>query len=64
VAWALFVLVAAAGSVAWAASQDYLFVFSILPGVAGWLGWALLVGGAVLLASALLPQFEPGEEVE
>lgn len=54
---------AAAGLVVWAASQDYLFLFSILPGVVGWLGGALLFAGAVSLASALLPESEPGEEV-
>lgn len=43
------------GSVAWASAQEYLFVFSILPGLTGWLGGALLAAGGVLVLSATLP---------
>jgi hypothetical protein len=47
--------VALLGLVAWAATRDYLFIFSILPGMMGWLGGSLAAAGAVLLASALVP---------
>ena len=45
--------------VLWAASQDYLFLFSILPGLAGWLGLAAAGLGAVMVLSAFLPQTSP-----
>jgi CubicO group peptidase (beta-lactamase class C family) len=41
------------GGVLWAARQDYLFLFSILPGLAAYLGAAMLVAGAGLLVYAL-----------
>jgi len=40
----------------WAASQDYLFVFSILPGLWPWLGAASAGAGAGLAAMALGPE--------
>ena len=40
--------------VGWAAVQDYLFLFSILPGQVGWLGAATGAFGAVLLLSAFM----------
>lgn len=42
--------------VLWAALQDYLFLFSILPGLAGWLGLAAAALGAVMVLSAFLPR--------
>lgn len=42
------------GAVAWASAQDYLFLFSILPGMMGWLAAASLSTGAALLASAVV----------
>ena len=45
--------------VLWAAWQDYLFLFSILPGLAGWLGLAAAGLGAVMVLSAFLPQTSP-----
>ena len=40
----------------WAAAQDYLFLFSILPGLWPWLGAALALAGLGLLAIALTPE--------
>ncbi|TVR59790.1 MAG: class A beta-lactamase-related serine hydrolase [Gemmatimonadales bacterium] len=45
--------------VGWAAAQDYLFLFSILPGQVGWLGAAVGGLGVVLLLSALVRPFPP-----
>ncbi len=39
----------------WSVSQDYLFITSILPVGAIWLGWVLLFLSLTLLCSALLP---------
>ncbi len=49
----------AAGLVAaplWATAQDYLFVFSILPRLAHWLGAAMLATGLAMGLFALLPR--------
>lgn len=40
----------------WAAVQDYLFLFSILPGLWPWLGLASSLAGAGLAAMALAPE--------
>ena len=40
----------------WATAQDYLFLFSILPGLWPWLGLASGLAGAVLAALALGPE--------
>jgi CubicO group peptidase (beta-lactamase class C family) len=40
----------------WAAAQDYLFLFSILPGLWGWLGAASGLAGLGLVALATLPE--------
>lgn len=40
----------------WAASQDYLFVFSILPGLWPWLGAASGLAGLGLVMLAILPE--------
>jgi len=42
-------------AVAWAARQDYLFIFSILPGLSAWLGGAMALAGAALAGVALWP---------
>lgn len=43
----------------WAAAQDYLFLFSILPGLSPWLGGASAVAGLALAALALTPERQP-----
>jgi hypothetical protein len=40
----------------WAAAQDYLFLFSILPGLWPWLGAASGLAGLGLSALALTPE--------
>ena len=44
------------GTLLWAFNQDYLFLSSIFPVGAVWLGWSLLLLALVLLSSALLPK--------
>lgn len=40
----------------WAAAQDYLFLFSILPGLWPWLGVSSGLAGLAMVAFALLPE--------
>lgn len=40
------------GAVIWAVAQDYLFLFSILPGLSGWLGVATAALGMMTVLSA------------
>lgn len=47
--------IAILGMILWAVSQDYLFISSLFPTDALWLGWELLFLSLVLLALALLP---------
>jgi len=47
--------IAAVGTLVWAWQQDYLFVTSVFPAASPWLGVALGGLGAVLLASAVVP---------
>jgi CubicO group peptidase (beta-lactamase class C family) len=42
--------------VAWGAQADYLFLASVFPHRMGWLAFALIGGGLVLITSALLPR--------
>ncbi len=50
----LFVVLVAA--LLWALSQDYLFVASVFPAAAGWLGWAVFATAVALLGSAVFPR--------
>lgn len=54
---AAFVIVA---TLLWATSQDYLFVTSVFPLAAPWLGGALLAAAATLALTALAPRREAG----
>ena len=57
--WRAAAALSGAGLIAltlWAAAQDYLFLFSILPGLAGWLGLATATLGASMILSAFLPR--------
>jgi CubicO group peptidase (beta-lactamase class C family) len=57
--WRAAAALSGAGLIAlalWASAQDYLFLFSILPGLAGWLGLATAALGAVMVLSAFLPR--------
>lgn len=45
--------------VLWAVAQGYLFLFSVLPGLSGWLGLATAALGAVMVMSAFLPRRAP-----
>lgn len=49
----LWILIAA--GLVWAVTRDYLFLTSIFPFQAVWLGWGLLLLSIVLLASVLFP---------
>lgn len=40
----------------WALSQDYLFIASVFPVAAGWLGWAVFAVAVALLGVVLYPQ--------
>ncbi len=51
----LSVWVIVTASLLWATKQDYLFISSIFPVGAVWLGWTLLFLSLVLLVSVLLP---------
>lgn len=54
-----FVLWAALSSVlSWSVVQDYLFISSIFPVGASWLGWGILLLSLVLLFSTIFPRYQ------
>lgn len=55
----LWILITA--GLVWAVTRDYLFLTSIFPVSAIWLGWALSLLSVVLLASVLFPVVQEGE---
>ncbi len=55
-----FIFWAALSSVLlWSVSQEYLFISSIFPVGASWLGWGILLLSFVLLYSIIFPRYQP-----